>query len=131
MCMLGLLAATGKADFRSAEVPFKHSISPTDFSIIPYDFKFELDFHVPNNFGIPGAIIVQNKHPNEFLLASFSLDMPDFPEAQFCTNSWVYNTNNVGRIFFRNQVQDLRMQLDMTELRIHFSFIVIINSSWS
>ncbi|CAK9205124.1 unnamed protein product [Sphagnum troendelagicum] len=65
---------------------------------------FQLRFTVPRKFGVPGAIIVHNQHPNEFLLISFDLELPDRSTAHYVTDSWVYNTENTdGRIFFRNK----------------------------
>lgn len=75
---------------------------------------FHLKFTVPNAFGVPGAILVKNHHPNEFLLVSFTLDLPPdtkkiIHHAQYVTNSWVYNTDSTtnGRVFFRNKVKPL------------------------
>lgn len=69
------------------------------------ELSFHLDFAVPRAFGVPGAIIVKNNHPNEFLLVNFSLDLPDKSSAHFITNSWVFNTEHTdGRVFFRNKV---------------------------
>lgn len=67
---------------------------------------FNLKFSVPKTFGIPGAIIVHNSHPNEFLLLSFELELPDKSTHQYYTNSWIYNTDREdhGRIFFHNKV---------------------------
>lgn len=70
------------------------------------DLKFNIKFVVPKNFGVPGAIIVRNQHPYEFLLVSFCLDLPDKTVAHYVTNSWVYNTSGTdGRIFFHNKVR--------------------------
>ncbi|CAM6039179.1 unnamed protein product [Sphagnum compactum] len=69
------------------------------------DIKFDLTFHVAEDFGVVGAIIVHNDHPFEFLLESFSLTLPDQSTVNFRCNSWVYNTSHKpGRIFFSNQV---------------------------
>jgi lipoxygenase len=65
---------------------------------------FQLRFTVSKTFGVPGAIIVHNGHPNEFLLISFNLELPDRSTAHYVTESWVYNTEKTdGRIFFRNK----------------------------
>lgn len=64
---------------------------------------FVLEFTVPKSFGVPGAILVKNAHPNEFLLVSFELELHDKSKAHYVTNSWVYNTEKTGaRIFFQN-----------------------------
>ncbi|KAG0604154.1 hypothetical protein M758_10G149300 [Ceratodon purpureus] len=73
-------------------------------SLAAQDIEFKINFQVPKDFGVPGAIIVKNEHPNEFLLVSFNLTLPDNSAAHFITHSWVYNTNDKeGRIFFRNK----------------------------
>lgn len=69
------------------------------------DITFNIEFSVPKKFGVPHAILVRNQHPNEFLLVSFSLEIPECGEAHYLTNSWIYNTgNSEGRIFFHNKV---------------------------
>lgn len=69
------------------------------------NLKFKVQFSVPRKFGLPCAILVDNNHPNEFQLLSFSLDLPDSKkEAHFWANSWVANTGNSdGRCFFLNK----------------------------
>ncbi|KAG0557308.1 hypothetical protein KC19_11G118900 [Ceratodon purpureus] len=68
------------------------------------NYTFKMEFPVPRGFGEPGAILVKNNHPNEFLLVSFSLSLPDLTEVHYMTNSWVYNTGDTeGRIFFQNK----------------------------
>jgi hypothetical protein len=67
------------------------------------DITFDLQFSVPKSFGVPHAILVKNQHPNEFLLVSFSLEIPGTCEAHYLTNSWVYNTGDESRIFFYNK----------------------------
>ncbi len=74
---------------------------------------FQLRFTVPKTFGVPGAIIVHNGHPNEFLLISFNLELPDRSTAHYVTESWVYNTEKTdGRIFFRNKVCTSQSRVD-------------------
>lgn len=76
------------------------------------DLTFDLQFSVPKSFGVPHAILVKNQHPNEFLLVSFSLEIPGTGEAYYLTNSWVYNTGDTdGRIFFYNKVHCSRTPL--------------------
>ena len=68
--------------------------------------EFDLQFDVPQKFGIPVAILVKNQHPNEFCLVSFSLNIPNNATAlDFWANSWVANTGTKeGRVFFLNKV---------------------------
>jgi hypothetical protein len=70
------------------------------------NYSYKIEFAVTKDFGVPGAVIVRNDHPNEFLLVSFSLTLPDNTEVHYMTNSWVYNTSNTDpRIFFQNKVR--------------------------
>ncbi|KAG0606527.1 hypothetical protein M758_9G148100 [Ceratodon purpureus] len=66
--------------------------------------KFSLQFDVPKRFGIPVAILVKNRHPNEFHLVSFSLHVPHVVEdVEYWADSWVASTGNTdGRVFFLN-----------------------------
>ena len=98
-------AGTGKA-LVSREVKLEGWVTVFD-PLTAQELTFHLDFAVPKAFGVPGAIIVRNNHPNEFLLQSFSLDLPDRTSAHFITNSWVYNTEHTDgpRVFFRNKVR--------------------------
>ena len=70
---------------------------------------FELTWAVPKGFGVPVAIFVRNTHPNEFLLESFQLALPDKTIAYYITNSWIFNTEKTEptgpRVFFNNKVQ--------------------------
>jgi hypothetical protein len=98
------LAATGKA-LVSKDTAIERWVAADDKFAAQY-LSFPMEFVVAKTFGVPGAIVVKNQHPNEFLLVSFSIDMPDSDEAlYYLTNSWVYNTNNTdGRVFFLNKV---------------------------
>lgn len=88
----------------SEEVPILNWVNTRDM-IVPTNFRFDLNFRVPKDFGTPGAIIVKNRHIHEFLLVSFSILMPDNKVINFPANSWVYSTNfRSGRIFFSNEV---------------------------
>lgn len=72
-------------------------------SITAEKLSFNVEFSVPKSFGVPGAILVRNNHPNEFLLVSFKLDLSGGSSADYITNSWVYNTEKSGpRAFFFN-----------------------------
>ncbi|KAG0628128.1 hypothetical protein M758_1G003100 [Ceratodon purpureus] len=73
-------------------------------TIASQNYSFKMEFSVPREMGVPGAILVRNDHPNEFLLVSFSLTLDDSREIHYMTNSWVYNTSKTGaRIFFQNK----------------------------
>lgn len=106
-------AETGQA-LLSSEVAFPGW--PQLETLGAQNIPFHLQFIVPNAFGVPGAIFVRNHHPNEFLLVSFTLDLPPdtkkiIHHAQYVTNSWVYNTDSTtnGRVFFRNKVKNLNL----------------------
>ena len=76
-------------------------------TIASQNYSFKMEFSVPREMGVPGAILVRNDHPNEFLLVSFSLTLDDSREIHYMTNSWVYNTSKTGaRIFFQNKVRN-------------------------
>lgn len=98
-------ADTGKA-LVSSEVNFDGWVKIFD-ALAAEDLTFQLKFLVPKSFGVPGAILVKNSHPNEFLLEKFTVDLPDKSTCHFFTNSWIYNTDSTGegRIFFRSTVR--------------------------
>lgn len=99
-----MLAETGKG-LLSHEVNVEEWMDSAD-RLFPETVKFDVNFHVPKNFGVPGAIIVKNRHLHEFLLVSFSLEMPDKSVVNFASSSWIYNTDfKDGRILFSNQVR--------------------------
>ncbi|XP_028782781.1 probable linoleate 9S-lipoxygenase 5 [Neltuma alba] len=66
--------------------------------------EFEVHFEWEEEVGIPGAIFVKNKHPNEFFLISLKLKNVPLGESEihFPCNSWVYPANGYeeGRVFF-------------------------------
>ena len=97
-----------KKVYVSEDVPILNWVTTRDM-IVPVNFKFGLDFKVPKDFGTPGAIIVKNRHIHEFLLVSFSIQMPNNAVINFPADSWVYSTNfKNGRIFFSNEVRTHR-----------------------
>ncbi|KAJ7093253.1 hypothetical protein O6H91_Y579900 [Diphasiastrum complanatum] len=69
------------------------------------DVTSTISFTVDRNFGVPGALIIQNNHLNEFYLKSVSLVLPDQSTINFMCNSWVYNVSKYksDRIFFSNR----------------------------
>ena len=108
--------------YMSNEVIFENWFTIFD-AITAEDLKFELKFVVPKAFGMPGAIIVKNNHPNEFLLESFWCDVPDKGSIYFYTNSWVYNTEYAeGRIFFRATVR-----ADSVSVGVRFDMVVFLD----
>ncbi|KAG0566967.1 hypothetical protein KC19_7G100500 [Ceratodon purpureus] len=97
---------TTKKPFTSDEVAIKNWIKTKD-TCISAKFGFTLEFKVPKDFGKPGAIIVKNRHQNEFLLDSFKLTMPDNDVVNFPADTWIYNNNqqqDPGRILFSNEL---------------------------
>ena len=100
------LPGTGEGALSKEAIIEKWVGTPEGFAAENIEYK--VNFVVPKNFGVPGAIIVKNEHPNEFLLVSFSITLPDNSVAHYVTDSWVYNTKDTGgRIFFRNKVRSV------------------------
>ncbi|CAL9056132.1 unnamed protein product, partial [Musa banksii] len=67
--------------------------------------RFSVTFQWEENKGIPGAVIVKNKHATQFFLKTLALDnFPGKGRIHFVCNSWVYPANNYryDRIFFAN-----------------------------
>nr|XP_043619421.1 probable linoleate 9S-lipoxygenase 5 [Erigeron canadensis] len=67
---------------------------------------FEVTFEWDEEFGLPGAFIVQNFHHSEFYLMTLNLEnVPGHGEVHFVCNSWVYPAKNYtkDRIFFSNR----------------------------
>ncbi|MCO5606735.1 hypothetical protein L7F22_060925 [Adiantum nelumboides] len=66
---------------------------------------YVVSFKVAKDFGTPGAILVENHHPNWFFLRDITLHTPS-GVLYFCCNSWVYNYRqyDAPRVFFTNQV---------------------------
>ncbi len=103
-------ADTGKAMMSNKEI---FTGWPALEGMAVQNVVFQLRFTVSKTFGVPGAIIVHNGHPNEFFLISFNLELPDRSTAHYVTASWVYNTEKTdGRIFFRNKVCTPQSRVD-------------------
>ena len=67
---------------------------------------YEIKFHVAEDFGIPGAFVIKNRHKHKFFLQSATLGVSGFKIVHFDCNSWIYpirNTKN-HRLFFSNTV---------------------------
>uniref|UniRef100_A0A0D6QX05 Lipoxygenase n=1 Tax=Araucaria cunninghamii TaxID=56994 RepID=A0A0D6QX05_ARACU len=67
--------------------------------------EYTADFTVSSDFGQPGAIIVTNRHSNEFYLESIVIQGLLSGPVVFSCNSWVHSTkdNPEKRIFFSNK----------------------------
>ncbi|XP_019187173.1 PREDICTED: probable linoleate 9S-lipoxygenase 5 isoform X1 [Ipomoea nil] len=100
-----LVAGNGlKGNRRKAEYlehwALKNPVLATD------ELAFQIVFEWSEDFGVPGAFIIKNKHPNEFFLKTLTLeDVPNHGEVHFACFSWVYPASkyNYDRIFFSNQ----------------------------
>ncbi|XP_038714172.1 probable linoleate 9S-lipoxygenase 7 isoform X2 [Tripterygium wilfordii] len=66
--------------------------------------KYKIAFHVDQDFGIPGALLITNQHKHKFFLKSASLEVFDNQTIHFDCRSWVYpfKQTKADRIFFSN-----------------------------
>ncbi|CAH9073721.1 unnamed protein product [Cuscuta epithymum] len=67
---------------------------------------FHFEYEWTEDFGVPGAFIIKNNHPNEFFLKTITLeDVPNHGPLHFACFSWVYPASkyNYERVFFANQ----------------------------
>ncbi|BFI36755.1 hypothetical protein MARPO_0106s0031 [Marchantia polymorpha] len=79
-----------------------------DGDLVADEFTYSVNFKVPKDFGQPGAILVQNKHVNEFYMKTLTIKYPEpeNKEIDFLCNSWVYpekKYDGKDRIFFSNK----------------------------
>lgn len=67
------------------------------------------EFLVDSNFGVPGAIMVTNKHQQEFFLEAITIEGFACGPVHFPCNSWVQSSKDHPgkRIFFSNKVDFL------------------------
>lgn len=68
--------------------------------------NYMAEFVVDSNFGVPGAILVTNKHQKEFFLESITLEGLACGPVHFPCNSWVQSSKDLPlgkRIFFHNK----------------------------
>ncbi|GAB4841978.1 hypothetical protein Ancab_011936 [Ancistrocladus abbreviatus] len=70
--------------------------------------NYTAEFMVDSNFGVPGAILVTNRHQQEFFLESITLEGFACGPVHFPCNSWVQSKKdlpgNGKRMFFFNKV---------------------------
>lgn len=74
-------------------------------SFVADKVQYTADFEVSKGFGVPGALIITNKHQNEFFLESISVQGRGWT-VHFPAYSWVHSEqdNPAPRVFFSNQV---------------------------
>ncbi|PKI55323.1 hypothetical protein CRG98_024339 [Punica granatum] len=86
----------------SKEVRLKHGRSKKDKGLKTVTYRVKI--RVDTEFGIPGALVINNKHKNKFFLQSASFQVPSGRTIHFDCNSWVYpvKKTNADRIFFSN-----------------------------
>ncbi|KAK8949453.1 putative linoleate 9S-lipoxygenase 5 [Platanthera zijinensis] len=73
--------------------------------IVAGEKTYVVTFTVDENQGIPGAVIVRNRHLAQFYLKSITIEnFPGKGRIHFDCNSWVYNADKYSydRIFFAN-----------------------------
>ncbi|XP_020580260.1 probable linoleate 9S-lipoxygenase 3 [Phalaenopsis equestris] len=81
------------------------SLLPVVPKIIAGEKTYWVTFIVNESEGIPGAVIVKNRHLAQFFLKSITIEnFPGKGRIYFDCNSWVYNSNKYSydRIFFAN-----------------------------
>ncbi|VFQ98737.1 unnamed protein product [Cuscuta campestris] len=74
--------------------------------LVSGESAFEFSFEWDEDFGVPGAFVIKNNHPNEFFLKTLTLhDLPNHGDVHFVCFSWVYPASkyNYDRVFFANQ----------------------------
>ena len=95
--------------------------------------QYLIRFKVEKDFGIPGAILVENNHSYEFLLKEIKLELQNGSQSiTFTCNSWVYKPTIAGdrRIFFSNKVS-LYCRLHIYLELIHkVSLYLLLSTSW-
>ncbi|RWW09534.1 hypothetical protein GW17_00026979 [Ensete ventricosum] len=77
-------------------------------SLAAGESRFSVSFQWEEKKGIPGAVIVKNKHATQFYLKTLTLDnFPGKGRIHFVCNSWVYPANKYryDRVFFANTVK--------------------------
>lgn len=95
---------------RSEKASLKDWTDPPDTLKADEGEFYSLEFKLEKDFGMPGAILVENHHLNWFFLKFIILELPDKTQLQFSCNSWVYNLHHYSgpRIFFRNKAYFLK-----------------------
>jgi PLAT/LH2 domain len=88
-------------------VYLKHQEKNTLSKMNTGESTFKIEFEWDEEHGVPGAVIVENRHHVEFYLKSLTLDdVPGKGRVHFVCNSWVYPAKNYqyDRVFFSNDV---------------------------
>lgn len=78
-------------------------------SIAAGESTFRVTFKWEEKHGVPGAVIVVNRHSSQFFLKSITLkEFPGEGRIFFVCNSWVYPRDkyNYKRVFFANKVRN-------------------------
>jgi hypothetical protein len=120
---LCLVAATGigKLSHEMEIENWMESPSPSDTTSDSstgggtYESRFDLEFKVKKEFGVPGAFIIRNHHRDEFFLKSVTIEVKAAQgdeesdhnsTVHFICDSCIYNTKayKSDRIFFSNKV---------------------------
>lgn len=67
---------------------------------------YKVTFHVEPEFGIPGALLIKNRHKHEFFLNFVTLEAPNNLNIHFECKSWVYPITKTksDRLFFSNEI---------------------------
>jgi len=92
--------------------------------------NYMAEFVVDSNFGVPGAILVTNKHQKEFFLESITLEGLACGPVHFPCNSWVQSSKDLPlgkRIFFHNKVIKFN-RLFQWDICFDYSFFKNFNS---
>ncbi|XP_078165821.1 putative linoleate 9S-lipoxygenase 4 [Carex rostrata] len=94
--------ATGKGKVGKAANLDEWMTSMT--TVVAGESMFNIHFEWDESQGIPGAVIVKNRHHTEFLLKTLTLEsVPGKGKVHFVCNSWIYPEYTYDRIFFTNE----------------------------
>lgn len=95
------MTETGKGTL-SEKAELKHGKSKDENGTKTTTYRIK--FQVESDFGIPGALLIQNKHKHKFFLRYAFLQLSTNQLIHFDCNSWVYplNKTSTPRIFFSN-----------------------------